>query len=104
VSTPDTPSPLDWRDQPIERAFAFLIDQGLTLQSISRLVGCSYVTLYRARNGKTVHPSTLYRVSALRVCCIDEETALLLQTLASTYPAEKIWQVGLAQIIEENRQ
>ena len=80
-----------------------LVDRGLTLQAVSCLVGCSYVTLYRARKGAEVNPSTVARLESLRLFCVDKETILLLRSIAKTCPAEKIWQVGLAQIIEENR-
>lgn len=80
-----------------------LIEHGLTLQAVSCLVGCSYVTLYRARKGALVNRSTEARLEALRHFCVDEETVELLTHIAKTFPSEKIWKVGLAQIIEENR-
>ena len=81
-----------------------LVDRGLTLQAVSCLVGCSYVTLYRARRGDEVNPSTVARLESLRLFCIDKDTVVLLRSIAKTCSAEKIWQVGLAQIIEENRE
>ena len=80
-----------------------LVERGLTLQAVSCLVGCSYVTLYRARKGCLVNRSTEARLEALRQFCIDEETVGLLTRIAKTFPSERIWKVGLAQIIEENR-
>ena len=81
-----------------------LQERGLTLSAVSKLVGCSYVTLYRAKKGVEVNASTVARLESLRLFSTDESVVVLLLSLAKTCPADKIWQVGLAQIIEENKE
>jgi hypothetical protein len=77
-----------------------LVGRGLTMDQISRLVGCSMVTLYRARKGRSI-----LEVYQDRLSCVerfsdngDGGAIPVLQQIASEYSEAAIWERGLHAI------
>ena len=77
-----------------------LVGRGLSMDQISKLVGCSMVTLYRARKGRAI-----LEVYQDRLSCVErfsdkseEESIPVLIQIASEYSEAAIWERGLHAI------
>ena len=78
------------------------------MEVLSNLVGCSVVTLYRARNGKQILDVYLHRLTCVERFCDEGKNSVdLLTRIAKTYSEAAIWEQGLQvvaqRLTEENR-
>ena len=82
-----------------------LVSQGLPIPMLSRLVGCSVVTLYRARSGKQILEVYTHRLACVdRFCGDGNGSVALLHRIASQYTEATIWEQGLQSIANQLHQ
>ena len=82
-----------------------LLSHGLPIPVLSRLVGCSVVTLYRARSGKQILDVYNHRLACVDRFCGDGNGSVdLLHRIASQYTEDKIWEQGLQTIAQQLHQ
>jgi hypothetical protein len=81
----------------ISSALEQLVERGLSMGQISKLVGCSMVTLYRARKGRAILEVYQDRLSCVeRFSDKSEEGSIpVLIKISSEYSEAAIWERGL---------